>query len=408
MLPKEREQLVALWLSSEPSFERAVERQATKLLSPSHAIFLYGPRRAGKSTIAKRLLSRLSKASKRVYVNFEDPVFSGREDYRVLDEFSEGLGKKDVIVLDEVSQVSRWERWVRSIADDKRFSVIVTGSNSKLLCGDYASTIGGRGIGFEVFPLSYAEFRRVCRRDFAAYLREGGYPEVVLEPHRARFLLASYFDQALLEDIVSRYGLKNATELREFAVHLISNCGNKTSLKRLRSSLHFHFDKSRKYLELLETSYLLFQVPFFSFSTKISLSEPRKIYAWDMGMQSLVSRSFTPDMGRKAENAVAIELKRRKNDLYYWQGRREVDFVAVDGPLVEPYNVCYSKACPRREVEGLLEFCQEKKRKHATMLYLGKSVPKQEGNIRIDFANLEDWFLGRVSSSSDERTGWRY
>jgi len=390
-----KNELLARWQAIPPSFPRDVEDDIEPLMAGKNAVFLYGPRRSGKSTIAQRLVS----SKKFRYLNFDDPLLPKEMDAATMEELCSDLPKGTYVVLDEAQNVSGWEKWVRHCVDAERFHAIVTGSTSKLLSGEFATSLAGRGVGFLVLPLSFREFTKHYSKSFEDYLRIGGYPEVIKSKSgmEQQKLLDSYFELAVLKDVVARYGVRDAGSLRSLAVFLLSNPGKTVSLRTLRTSLNLSFDALRSYLEYLETAFLHFTVPHFAYSLRKSLEMPRKTYAYDLGLQSYVSRSFSPDLGRKAENAVAIELKRRGFEVFYWKGAKgtEVDFVARKGAEVTPINVCYSENVPEREIAPLAEFAEEFERIKSPILLTrnAKGRTEERNSVKIEVKNIEKWLL---------------
>ena len=362
-------------------------------ISSKNVVFLFGPRRAGKSVVARRLLEKLPKNTKKRYVNLEDPKLINLLDISLMDSFAKDLSAKDTIVFDEVQLISGWEKWVRKAVDTRQCQIIVTGSSAKLLSSEFATSLGGRGIGFQILPFSFSEFHRITKKGFDDYLKTGGYPEVVLNPEKKEKLLESYFELALIKDVITRYKVRDSAALRNFAFYLLTNSGKQISLKKIRIALGLSYDTIRQFLEYLEAVFLVFQVPFFSYSMKESLTRPRKIYAFDLGMQQYASKSFTEDKGRLVEAAIAIELKHRQYELYYWKTIKEVDFIAKKKTKIKPINVCYSRKLPVREQKSLIEFCEKTKARKAAILYAGKSKKTMQKNIEIELINIKEWLL---------------
>jgi len=393
MLSNEINSLLKQWIKREKTFKRDVETEIIPYISNRNVIFLYGPRRAGKSIVAKRILWHEKKKSKVRYVNLEDPGFTAELNVSLMDKLAEGIGSEDLLIFDEVQIIEYWEKWVRRAVDTRQCKLIITGSSAKLLSSELATTLSGRGIGFQILPLSFREFNRVTKNSLEKYLDLGGYPEIVLNPEKKDKLLESYFELALIRDIVARYNVRDVPALRNLALYLLTNSGKETSLKQIRIALGLSYDTIRQFIAYLESSFLIMQVPFFSYSLKESLTMPRKIYAWDIGMQSYASKSFSRDMGRKIEGTVAIELRRRGYELYYWRGKKEVDFIARKKNEITPMNVCYHKILPEREFEGLIDFCQKFKLQNPQLLYLGKTMQIEKSGINIKLVNIKDWLL---------------
>ena len=388
MIPEDMHRFLQEWKVKEKTFKRDIENEILPYISNKNVVFLYGPRRSGKSVIAKRLLDKMPKSSTTRYVNLEDPGLMDTLNIKLMDEFASGLKAKDTIIFDEVQVIKGWEKWIRKAVDTRKCQIIVTGSSAELLSGEFATALGGRGIGFQVLPLSFKEFNRVTKKNFEEYLKIGGYPEVVLNPAKKEKLLESYFELALIKDIISRHNVRDVNALRNLAFYLLTNSGKETSLKKIRMALGLSYDTIKQFIAYLEASFLIFQVPYFSYSLKESLIKQRKVYSWDLGMQQYASKSFTADFGRLAETAIAIELQHRKYDLYYWKEKNEVDFVARKKAELTPINVCYSKTLPKREMQGLKEFNKKYKLKKSKILFLGKDTKKED---EIEIKNLEKW-----------------
>jgi predicted AAA+ superfamily ATPase len=303
----------------------------------------------------------------------------------IIEKHRSVFNSKSVFVfLDEVQNVDGWEKFVRMAVDRKDLKIILTGSSAKLLSSEFASSLGGRGLGFRVMPFSFKEFRRALRGGgLKAFLEIGGYPEVVLEKsaEKRRKLLLEYFETAIIRDIVGRHQVRDVPTLRSLAIYVLTNSGKSFSYNKIRAMTGLSFDAIKLYLSYIEDALLSFQVPFFSYSLKKALEKPRKYYAYDTGLQAAISKSFSPDYGRRAENAVAIELIRRNKELQYYSEKHEVDFVVKEGMDVSAMNVTFSEDAASREEKGLEEFSREFKIKKGVLLKGSKQI--------------EEWLLGK-------------
>jgi len=372
---------------------RDITAKALSLMGGPEATYFYGPRRAGKTTVCYQLISALSKkygAHSCLYVNFEEPAFIGHLSpgliSDIVDRHAQEFKKPPKYVfLDEAQNVSGWEKWVRSEVDAKEIKIVVTGSSAKLLSSEFATSLGGRGIGFLTLPFSFSEYKRAVRgASLSDYLHTGGYPAVVLEknPERRTSLLEEYFESTISRDIAARYAVRDVAMLRTIAAYVLSNSGKPLSYNGIRTMTGLSFDTIRLYLSYLEDAYLAFQSPHFSYSMKKAMEKPRKYYAYDTGIQEAISRSFSPDFGRRAENAVAIELVRRGFSPQYYSNGFEVDFVIKEGLRPHAINVCVDEKPPQRETLSLSEFSSLHK-KASTELIFGEK-------------GISDWLLARA------------
>ena len=123
-----------------------------------------GIRRAGKSFLLyqrmQQLLAQGINWDEMLYINFEDERLVGMalDDLNLLLEVHwEMYGKKPILFLDEIQNITGWEKFARRLADTKH-RVYITGSNAKMLSQDIQTTLGGRYIPVNVYPYSFKEF----------------------------------------------------------------------------------------------------------------------------------------------------------------------------------------------------------------------------------------------------------
>ena len=96
-----------------------------------------------------------------IYVNFEDErlLEMTAEDLNLILEIGLEISETDIklyLFLDEIQNINRWDKFVRRIADMK-YRINITGSNSKMLSSEIASTLGGRFVIMNIYPYSFSE-----------------------------------------------------------------------------------------------------------------------------------------------------------------------------------------------------------------------------------------------------------
>jgi hypothetical protein len=112
------------------------------------------------------------------------------------------------------------------------------------------------------------------------------------------------------------------------------------------------------YFGFLSNSYVVEFMPMFSYSLKVQNRNPKKVYSLDNGITSTISLSFSEDNGRKLENLVYQQLRRKNQELYYFKGKKECDFVVRSkNQSIQLIQVCYDLTIDNkdREINGLLE-----------------------------------------------------
>jgi hypothetical protein len=332
---------------------------ATKSLS-SHALIISGIRRCGKSTLLMQMIKQLDNESV-LFLNFESPQLYEFSvlDFSRLDNLIEKKGAS-TLFFDELQMVEGWEMYVRQKLDEG-FKVIITGSNASLLSKELGTRLTGRHITQELFPFSYSEFLSFRAltpsvESLTTYMQTGGFPEFVKNGDEEQ--LVALFDDILIRDIVTRYGIKDIKSLHRLASYLISNIGNRITATKLKQPLSIGATSTiLSWFSHLELSYLVSFLPMYSHSTKAQMINPRKVYAIDLGLVNVVSNTMTEDLGRKLENLVFLYLRRKYMELYYFDEKGECDFVAMkNGSVTELIQVCYELTPDnlKRELNGLL------------------------------------------------------
>lgn len=326
----------------------------------SHALIISGIRRCGKSTLLHQLNKSLSDPA--LFLNFEDPRLSGFDinDFNRLHEICVSRGI-ETLFFDEIQNIEKWENFIRFRLDEG-YHVFITGSNASMLSRELGTKLTGRHISRELFPFSYKEFLEYTGKkadpvSFDTYLETGGFPEMIRTGLTEVLMYA--FNDIVTRDIALRYSIKNNSILQQLAVWLISNTGKLISGNSLRKIFPIGSSSSiMDYLSYLTEAYLFFFVPRFSYSPKVQLVNPRKVYSIDTGLVSANSLSFSNDEGRLLENAVFLHLRRQYKDIYYFSEKKECDFVVFNkGKAIEIVQSCWdlNQDNMDREIAGLLE-----------------------------------------------------
>lgn len=350
----QREEIV----SRDPGIPRDILRSID--LSLPHAHILSGIRRAGKSTL---LLQLLRKRENAYYINFEDQRILGFKvsDFSKLDEvFSEEFGKSRYYFFDEIQNVPSWEVAVRRLLDAGKRCVI-TGSNASLLSRELGTRLTGRHLSLELFPFGYSETLRFSkktpsRETFESYSRTGGFPEYL--KYGRTEILQELLSGIVERDVAMRHSIEASRRVTEIAVYMLSNVGKLFSYTKLASTFEVTTATMISYLSHLEDSYLIFTVPKFSYSLRKQKINPKKVYGIDVGLCRANSLSFSEDKGRILENLVFLHLRRQFDEIYYFNEKRECDFIVRDRKKgMAAYQVCYeiNDDNKKREIGGLKE-----------------------------------------------------
>ena len=313
-----------------------------------------GIRRTGKSYLMyqqiKQLESKGVPLSQIVYVNFEDERLLETKvtDLNTILEIGlemSGSTNKPYLFLDEIQNINGWEKFVRRIADMK-YRINITGSNSKMLSSEIASTLGGRFIIMNVYPYSFTEYLTANHREknyldvistqdradvlslYNEYVTFGAFPELV-DIKNKRAFLSSIYQTIYLGDIIARNKISN-----DFAIKLILKKIAESVTKPLSFSRLTNILKSTgmaigkqtviNYVGYMTDSYLLFTLQNYAAKLVDKETSP-KYYFMDTGLLGLM---LLDSKSAQLENLVAIELIRRYGveNVFFFENNVEIDF----------------------------------------------------------------------------------
>jgi uncharacterized protein len=346
-------------------FPATVPRTLELPLNTTKITTLVGIRRSGKTYILYDTMRRLEAGGvdrrQMIFLNFEDdrllPIKSRELDLILsahAELYPEFADRRKFFFFDEIQNAPRWESFVRRLHDTQDTQIFLTGSSSHLLARELATSLRGRTISYEVFPLSFAEFLRfrgLQHEPYSAssdsriaaalneYLAVGGLPEVVLADSDLRpRILKEYVDLVFYKDLVERYKVANPALLRQLLKQCLSQPASLLKphkvYKDFRSQgYELSKDTLYRYLHYLEESYIVFLLPVAERSIRKRAMNPKKLHAvdWALGYP-LVPEPFI-DVGHKLETAVYLHWRRQREDLAYLGGEREIDLVVnLDQP----------------------------------------------------------------------------
>jgi len=344
---------------------------------------LTGVRRCGKSTILKMIMEKLQ--SERGIP--EEQIVSYRFDSMEYDDMTakqmyQALksrlypGGKTYFFLDEVQEIDGWEKVVNSLAADYDVDLYVTGSNSRMMSSEISTYLTGRYVAFRIYTLSFREYLDFRRRyttpgdlyrEFADYIRLGGFPAVHLQAYsqdEVYTIVRDIYNSTIFSDIVKRGQIRKIDQLERVVRYTFSNVGNTFSAKSISDYLkaeHRSLDNETvySYLEKLEKAYLLHRCSRYDLHGKEILKTQEKFYLADTALRCSVLGYHEDTVAGSLENAVYLELCRRGYHVYIGKtGDGEIDFVATrrnEKLYVQVTLRIDSEKTEKREYERLLE-----------------------------------------------------
>lgn len=368
-----------------------------------------GIRRSGKSVLLKQFSQHYKKF---YYLNFDDERlidFSVTDFQNLMVAFRKQFETR-VLLLDEIQNVPKWERFVRRLFEEG-YKIFLTGSNAKLLSGELATHLTGRYLKIELYPFSFQEFLRFhdssflpkgtrqeveIQKYFKQYLFGGGFPEFVKTKNAE--INRQIFEDIVYRDLLSRFKIRETKNFKLLVNYLFTNIASQISYNSLKILLNIKSATTVKnYIEFIGESYLAFELMKYDFSLKKQYVSNKKIYAIDNGLRNSVAFAFSEDIGKMLENMVFIELKRRGTEVYYFKDKKECDFVVRKGlKITEAIQVTRSLADPKaaeREVAGLLEAMEKFKLKTGLIITENQEEEKVIAGKKIKIMPVWKWLL---------------
>ena len=112
----------------------------------------------------------------------------------------------------------------------------------------------------------------------------------------------------------------------------------------------------------MQESYLIFELFKYDYSLKKQYISNKKIYVIDNGIRNVVAFAFSQDQGKLLENLIFLELKRRDQDIYFYKGKNECDFIIRKRSKIEEAIQVTERIVPgnkKREINGLIEVLEK-------------------------------------------------
>lgn len=349
----------------ERALPELVDRAADFPGIPGKADVAIGMRRTGKTFFCyqkmKGLLGSGVNRQQILYLNFEDERlfdFKVQDFQSILDvyygKFPKNKELECYFFFDEIQRIDQWEMFIRRLLDTEKARIFLTGSSSKLLSSEIATSLRGRSLATEIFPFSFREFIKaqglfaappenfssrtsaILRKAMVDYLEIGGFPEVLnLDRDLRVAVLQGYLDSVILKDVIERHQVGNVVALRHLVNHIMHAPGGKFSVNKFYNTLKSMAVKCTKnslyeYLDHLTDAYLFYRVPIHSHSEKARMLNPPKIYTVDTGLLGAMTFRKPANNGPLLENLVFMHLRRNGYEVEYVTTRDggEADFLA--------------------------------------------------------------------------------
>ena len=343
---------------------------------------LTGVRRSGKSTILKMIMEKLQTEhgipnERIISYRFDSMEYEDMTAKQIYTNIKSRLSTetKTYLFLDEVQEITGWEKIVNSLASDFNVDIYITGSNSRMMSSEISTYLTGRYISFHIFTLSFAEYLTfksaytkvgTPHEELINYIKLGGFPATHLQQYSADeiyTIVKDIYNSTVFSDIVKRNQVRKIDQLERVVKYTFANVGNTFSAKSISDYLKaekrtLDNETVYSYLEKLEKAYLLHRCSRYDLQGKEILKTQEKFYLADTSLRYSVLGYNSDTVASSLENVVYLELCRRGYTVNIGKtADGEIDFVATrqnEKLYIQVTQEITSEKTERREYDRLL------------------------------------------------------
>ena len=339
-----------------------ITMQIVNSLKPSKVIGIFGPRRAGKTTIMNMIKKQMGN---------EEILMVHGENLDVVETLSSQrtsilkrfIGKNKYLFIDEAQNIPNIGINLKLIVDTiPGVSILISGSSSFDLKNKIGEPLVGRSQYYFLYPLSLLEVgtgdylkQKEALEDQLIF---GFYPEIYTSESIEKKIaeLESIRDGYLLKDVLELDNLKNSLFIFNLLRQIAFQIGRDVSYSELASNLNVNKKTVMRYLEILEKSFILFSHQGFSRNLRKEYTKSPRFYFWDNGIRnSLISNynriSLRDDIGQLWENFCVAErtkylaYKQISANNFFWRTyeKKEIDLIEEREGKLFAFEFKYSK-----------------------------------------------------------------
>ena len=326
------------------------------------AMFLFGGRQTGKSTLLKE---RFPKA---VYIDLLKSDVRNRFKQHPA-EFRESLLRyppETLVIVDEIQKVPDLLDEVHWLMVEKGLWFILSGSSARKIKKSGANNLGGRAIPETLFPLVSAE---IPDFDLERAVQNGMIPRHYMVAN-ARNRMRAYIDLYLKEEIIEEALVQNVDEFVRFMEVAAIMDGEILNYEKVASDCEVSANTVKAYYKILVDTLLGFEVPAYRKVIKRKLYKSPRFYFFDVGIANHLTKRYhlapkTPEYGHAFEHLIMQEIVAylgytdSDEELTYWQTYENLEVDAVIGDARVAIEIKSKEHIGHVDKRGVTEFAKE-------------------------------------------------
>ena len=326
------------------------------------AMFLFGGRQTGKSTLLKE---RFPKA---VYIDLLKSDVRNRFKQHP-EEFRESLLRyppETLVIVDEIQKVPDLLDEVHWLMVEKGLWFILSGSSARKIKKSGANNLGGRAIPETLFPLVSAE---IPDFDLERAVQNGMIPRHYMVAN-ARNRMRAYIDLYLKEEIIEEALVQNVDEFVHFMEVAAIMDGEILNYENVASDCEVSANTVKAYYKILVDTLLGFEVPAYRKVIKRKLYKSPRFYYFDVGIANHLTKRYhlapkTPEYGHAFEHLIMQEIvaylgyTNSDEELTYWHTYENLEVDAVIGDARVAIEIKSKEHIDHDDKKGVTEFAKE-------------------------------------------------
>ena len=377
---------------------RDIQRELLRQLEEYPIVTILGPRQAGKTTLARSVLSGYQ------YINLEDPEIRQKIQYDAK-RFLSSLSSS--VILDEIQRTPELLSYLQVLVDEEGSTrkFVLTGSHQLELRAAISQSLAGRTSILNLLPLSIKELNQSNIRydSFSEYVVNGFLPRVYKDKQRPHLAYRNYYQTYVERDVRQLVGLKEASLFEKFMKLLAGRTGQLMNADSLGNDVGVSSKTIKHWLSVLEASFIVFKLtPFHNNFGKRVIKSP-KYYFTECGLLAYLLDLDKPEqlerdplVGNIFENLVVIELlKARYNSglsagLHFFRDSNgnEIDVLLKQGGQLTGVEIKSSSTWHSSLVKNLHRFSKTNQTLDKEFLvYNGESFGFGERAQALNFQN---------------------
>ena len=378
-----------------------ITRQLTdhirKVAQQMPVLSITGPRQSGKTTLCRALFPDY------LYANLEHPetrAFALEDPKGFLAQREGGM------VIDEAQYAPELFSYVQATVDETRRNgeFVLSGSQNFLFMEKISQSLAGRVAIFHLLPFGLQELRDTPyfpERPFQ-FVLQGGYPRLYDQGVDLEVFFPAYVQTYVERDVRQLVNVGDLQQFQLFVRLCAGRIGQLFNQSALASEVGISQPTVKRWLSLLETSFIAFTLsPYYRDFNK-RLTKTPKLYFHDTGLACYLlgireEAELMTHYARGAlfENFAVVELMKQayhrgqRPQAYFWRDKTgmEIDLILDQGSTMYPYEIKSGQTLQPHFFDHLRYFQQlaDVAAEHSTLIYVG------DQNQRRSHARVMSW-----------------